>query len=172
MLQSALLMWPQKNLHNEKKPLESSLLQRGFFTSVCLSLCLPNSDHINQLCVAGLAGQVWETNRAHRAESQTAIVSRQGLGPLVFVGHEGKVVLRSQGFLKAEWAHIRTGSPHACPKRALQGEEGGDSYRRGPREWGSPGVGLPQEGRPNSATSASPFPGSSPSCLPPHFHSH
>lgn len=36
--------------------------------------------------------------------------------------------------------------------------------------WGGPGLGLLGKGRPNPAASASPFPGSSPSWLPPHFH--
>ena len=44
----------------EKKPLESSLLQRGFASlSLLLSLCLPSSDPINRAtnCAAGLADQ-------------------------------------------------------------------------------------------------------------------
>lgn len=49
-----------KNICSEKKPLESSLLQRGFApVSVSVSLCLPSSDPINRAtnCAAGLADQ-------------------------------------------------------------------------------------------------------------------
>ena len=52
-------------IHSVKKPLESSLLQRGIYTSVCLLLCLPYSDPFNRAtnCAVVLADQQGKCGR-------------------------------------------------------------------------------------------------------------
>lgn len=59
-------------IHSVKKPFESSLLQRVIYTFVCLSVsfcaCPTLIPSVGHSGVSRLAGQMWETYRAHQAQ--------------------------------------------------------------------------------------------------------
>lgn len=194
-------MWPQKCVAN-RSPSHPHCCRVRVRVRVCVRVCvcllsmpaqLWSHQQGNQLCsgFSRLTGHVWGTNRTHRAESQTALVSEGSKGPssrpACLAGREwgasvcrswGKVTLQSQEFPKGMGTHWDTLSP-SLSTRALQGGEGS---RRASREesreseqaapgWAQcPGEGLPQEGRQRTLPLPTPSLAPAPAGSPPHFH--